>query len=81
MSDATEELNRLMNLKPKETPVVQGGVGMPETALDRRINNLEKHIIKLENAQIYTAAQKVLHNPRNSKKSKTSRGLGLTQKG
>jgi len=29
---------------------------------------------------IYAATQRTLHNPRNSKKSKTSRGLDLTQK-
>lgn len=41
----------------------------------------KKRIAELENAQTYTAAQKVLHDPKNSKKAKTSRGLDLTQKG
>lgn len=46
-SDATEELNRLFNKKPK-SKIVDGGVFVPEAARSQRIIDLEKRVAELE---------------------------------
>jgi len=47
-SDATEELNRLMNKESDKSRTVDGGVWMPDAAQDCRISDLEKRVAELE---------------------------------